>query len=109
MSGTPRVQAVTLSGGGLAVLFDTRAYRHQKFVHPSAMNPTSASVNRPAGGSDLGAGRGRREVHPGGDLDREGDQGAADLVIGEVVQQQVHQAGVIGAPDPVYVAGAATV
>jgi len=48
-------------------------------------------------------------LHPGGELDGEGDDGAPDPVGVEAVQWQVGQAGVLGDPDAVFAAGAAAV
>ena len=45
--------------------------------------------------------------HPGCQLDGQGDDGAPDLVLGEVVQRQVPQSGGLGDPDPVLAAGPA--
>jgi hypothetical protein len=47
--------------------------------------------------------------HPGGDLDREGHDGAPDLVLLEVEKGECAQAGVFGDPDPVFAAGPASV
>ena len=44
-------------------------------------------------------------LHPCGQLTGQGDDGAPDLVLGEVVQWQVGQAGVFGVADPVFAAG----
>ena len=49
------------------------------------------------------------ELHPGGQFAGEGDEGAPDLVLVEVVQRQVRQAGVLGDADPVLGAGPAAV
>jgi hypothetical protein len=48
-------------------------------------------------------------LHPGGQLGGEGDDGAPDLVLGEAVQGQVGQPGVLGEPDPVLAAGSSAV
>jgi hypothetical protein len=47
--------------------------------------------------------------HPGGQLARHGHQLAPDLVLGEAVQRQVAQAGVLGVADAVFAPGAAPV
>ena len=60
----------------------------------------------PAAGVGVGEGE---ELHPGGQLGGEGDDGAPDLVLGEAVQGQVRQAGVFGEPDPVLAEGPAAV
>ena len=44
-------------------------------------------------------------VHPGGELAREGDDGAPELILRERVQRQVRQACVLGQPDPVLATG----
>ena len=49
------------------------------------------------------------ELGPGGQLGGEADQGAPDPVLGEVVQRQIGQAGVLGVADPVLGAGPAAV
>jgi hypothetical protein len=45
------------------------------------------------------------QLHPGGELGGEHDDGAPDLVLVEVVQRQVGQAGVLAYPDPVFGTG----
>jgi len=40
-------------------------------------------------------------LHPGGRLTRECDDGTPDLVLGEIVEREVRQTGVLRAPDPV--------
>ncbi len=47
----------------------------------------------------------RKQLSPGGQVERERDQGAPDLVLGEVVQRQVGQSGVLGDADAVLGAG----
>ena len=49
------------------------------------------------------------QLHPGGELAGQGDDGAPDLVLGEAVQRQVGQPGVLGGADPVLGPGAAAV
>jgi len=51
----------------------------------------------------------RQHLHPGGQLDSHGDDGAPDLVLVEVVQGEVVQAGVFADPDPVFAAGSSAV
>jgi hypothetical protein len=48
-------------------------------------------------------------LHPGDQLDGERDDGAPDLVLGEVVQRQIGQPGVFGVADAVLAAGPAAV
>jgi len=48
-------------------------------------------------------------LHPCGELDGEGDDGAPDLILGEVVQWQVVQPGVFRDADAVLAAGPAAV
>ena len=53
---------------------------------------------------------GQREgLHPGEQVGGKGDEGAPDLILGEVVQRQVGQAGVLRAADAVLGAGPAAV
>jgi hypothetical protein len=68
--------------------------------------PQPEPFRLPAAGVVAGQGEG---LHPGGELAGEGDQGAPDLVLGEVVQGQVGQAGVLRGADAVLGAGAAAV
>src|SRR3954468_23809836 len=68
--------------------------------------PQPQSLGFPAAGLVSGQGQG---LHPGGQVSGERHQGAPDLVGGEVVQRQVGQPGVLGAPDAVLVPGAAAV
>jgi hypothetical protein len=49
------------------------------------------------------------QLHPGDQFAGQGDDLQPDLVLGEVVQWQVAQAGVLGGPDPVLAAGSAAV
>src|SRR5690606_10856353 len=55
-----------------------------------------------------GAVEGER-LHPGEEFAGQGDEFAPDLVLGEMVQGQVGQAGVLGAADAVFAAGPAAV
>jgi hypothetical protein len=48
-------------------------------------------------------------LHPGEQFTGQGDDLAPDLVLGESVQREVAQAGVLGAADAVLAAGAAAV
>jgi len=56
----------------------------------------------------VGGGEGK-QLGPGGQVAGEGNQGAPDPVLREVVQRQVSQAGVLGGPDAVLAAGPASV
>jgi hypothetical protein len=49
------------------------------------------------------------QLGPGGEFAGQGDDGAPDPVLIEVVQGQVGQSGVFGGPDAVFGAGAAAV
>src|SRR4051794_41939802 len=64
------------------------------------------SLGFPPAGVGPGQGEG---LQPGGQVSGERHQGAPDLVGGEVVQRQVGQPGVLGAPDAVLGPGAAAV
>jgi hypothetical protein len=48
-------------------------------------------------------------LHPGGQLVGQRDDGAPDLVLGELVQREVGEPGVLRAADPVFGTGAAAV
>ena len=60
----------------------------------------------PPAGLMIGEGE---HLHPGGEFGGQHDDGAPDLVLGEVVQRQVHQPGVFADPDAVFGAGPAAV
>lgn len=68
--------------------------------------PVSEAFGFPPAGFVVGEGE---ELHPGGQVDSERDDGAPDLVGGEAVQGEVGQAGVLADPDPVLAAGSAPV
>ena len=68
--------------------------------------PVAEPFGFPAAGVVTGQ---SEQLHPGGQVDGEGDDGAPDLVLSEVVQRQVGQSGVLGHPDAVFGAGSAAV
>ncbi len=81
----------------------------------------AAAADQPGGGAEqsqpesfgfppagLVVGEGE-QLHPGDELTGERDHGAPELVLGEAVQRQVGQAGVLGGADPVLGPGAAAV
>jgi hypothetical protein len=81
----------------------------------------SAAGDQPRGGGEepqpgpfgfppagLAVGEGK-QLHPGGELAGHGDQGAPQLILGEPMERQVPQPGVLRDPDPVLGAGATSV
>jgi hypothetical protein len=86
------VQQAPSAGDGVAGR-DRQQSQPEPFVFP------------PAGGLP---GRGQ-DLHPGGQVPGEGDEGAPDLVLGEVVQRQVGRPGVFGGSDAVLGPGPAAV
>ena len=70
------------------------------------VEPVAQPFGFPAAGGLVVQGE---ELHPGGQFGGEGDDGAPDLVLGEAVQGQVGQSGVLGDSDPVFAAGSSAV
>jgi hypothetical protein len=68
--------------------------------------PVAQPFRLPASRRVVGEGE---HLGPGDQVEGERDNGAPDLVLGEVVQGQVGQAGVLRAADAVLAAGAAAV
>jgi hypothetical protein len=68
--------------------------------------PQAEALGFPAASRMVGEGE---DLHPGDQVTGEGDDGAPDLVLGEVVQRQVGQPAVLGAADPVLGPGPAAV